>query len=109
MSPYRDVPSGGRSLGTMRPPAVTRKPGGLPCSLSSFSAFPRLNDGVGEGRFWGPRGAGAVPVGTLRLLFEDLLFRFAAADADGRKTCSNQRGKRVSLCSHVRQSERWGQ
>lgn len=37
-----------------------------------------------------------MAAGTLRLLFEDLLLRFAAADTDGRKTCSNQRGKGVS-------------
>jgi hypothetical protein len=51
LSGKREVPSGGRSLGTILPPAVTRMPGGLPCSLRSFSALPRLIDGVGEGLF----------------------------------------------------------
>jgi hypothetical protein len=37
------------SEGTIRPPAVTRTPGGEPCSLRSFSALSRLIDGDGEG------------------------------------------------------------
>ncbi len=38
------------AVGTTRPAAVTRIPGGEPCSLMSFSTLPRLTDGVGEGR-----------------------------------------------------------
>jgi hypothetical protein len=75
----------------MRPPAVTRIPGGLPCSLRSFSAFPRLIDGVGDGRFWESEGTRAAGVGTRKLLFDALLGRFADADADGRRTCSGGR------------------
>ena len=92
LSGYREVPSGGMSLGTTLPPAVTRMPGGLPCSLRSFSALPRLIDGVGEGRFCGAAAVAAVAsdcaTGGLRLLPEDLLASFADADAEGRRTCS---------------------
>ena len=74
----------------MRPPAVTRIPGGLPCSLRSFSAFPRLIEGEGEGRFWTMAAAAATPAtaGGRRLLLDSLLVKFADADAEGRKTCS---------------------
>jgi hypothetical protein len=88
LSGKRDVPSGGRSLGTTLPPAVTRMPGGLPCSLRSFSALPRLIDGVGDGLFCSPAGAGGCATGGRRLLPEDLLARFADAEAEGRRTCS---------------------
>jgi hypothetical protein len=88
LSGKRDVPNGGRSLGTILPPAVTRMPGGLPCSLSSFSALPRLMDGVGDGLFCGAAGASGCATGARRLLPEDLLARLADADTDGRRTCS---------------------
>lgn len=102
LSGKREVPSGARSLGTILPPAVTRNPGGLPCSLRSFSALPRLIDGVGDGFLSVPTGAvGAVDAGGgargsateevgRRLLPDDLLVRFADADADGRRTCSTR-------------------
>jgi len=102
LSGKRDVPSGGRSLGTIRPPAVTRIPGGLPCSLRSFSALPRLMEGVGEGLFCGAVGMSGCATGTRRLLPEDLLARFADADADGRRTCS---AKACGLVSIVESSE----
>jgi hypothetical protein len=91
LSGKREVPSGARSLGTILPPAVTRSPGGLPCSLRSFSAFPRLIDGVGDGFFCGAAGASVAATeegGGRKLLPDDLLARFAEADADGRRTCS---------------------
>jgi hypothetical protein len=88
LSGKREVPSGGRSLGTTLPPAVTRIPGGLPCSLRSFSALPRLIDGVGEGLFCDAAGASGCVIGGRRLLPEDLLARLADADAEGRRTCS---------------------
>lgn len=96
LSGKREVPSGARSLGTILPPAVTRKPGGLPCSLRSFSALPRLMEGDGDGFLYGALGAdgsagaaGSATVGGRRLLPDDLFVRFAEADAEGRKTCSN--------------------
>jgi hypothetical protein len=88
LSGKREVPSGGRSLGTIRPPAVTLRPGGLPCSLRSFSALPRLIDGVGDGRFCGAAGADGGATGGRRLLPEDRLVRLAEAEAEGRRTCS---------------------
>jgi hypothetical protein len=88
LSGKREVPSGGRLLGTTLPPAVTRMPGGLPCSLRSFSALPRLMDGVGEGLFCDATGASGCATGGRRLLPEDLLARLADADAEGRRTCS---------------------
>lgn len=83
----RALLNGWRSLGTIRPPAVTRRPGGLPCSLSSLSAFPRLMDGEGDGFFAAavvPAAAGAAK-GR-----EELSTRvpIRQADADGLKTCS---------------------
>ncbi len=92
-SPKREEAKGGRSLGTMRPPAVTRIPGGLPCSLRSFSAFPRLIEGDGEGLFCSVAAAVEIAdtAGSRRLLVDSLLVRFAAADAEGRKTCSESR------------------
>ena len=78
--------SGGRSIGTTRPPAVTRMPGGLPCSLRSLSAFPRLIEGEGEGFLSGAAGASAGVADDRRLLFEDAAAK--VADAEGRKTCS---------------------
>jgi len=77
---------GGRSLGTIRPPAVTRRPGGLPCSLSSLSALPRLIDGDGEGFLSSDAGATAGVADNRRLLFEAAVAK--VADAEGRKTCS---------------------
>jgi hypothetical protein len=62
--PNRAVLKGGRSLGTTRPPAVTRIPGGLPCSLSSFSALPRLIEGDGDGFLLGAAGAAGAIVGV---------------------------------------------
>jgi hypothetical protein len=88
LSGRREVPSSGRSLGTTLPPAVTRMPGGLPCSLRSFSALPRLMDGVGEGLFCDAAAASDCATGGRRLLPEDLLARLADADAEGRRTCS---------------------
>jgi len=82
----RVLNTGGRSLGTMRPPAVTRIPGGLPCSLRSLSAFPRLIEGDGEGLLSGAAGASADVAEERRLLFEDAAAK--VADAEGRKTCS---------------------
>lgn len=87
-SPYRDVPSSGKSLGTMRPPAVTRTPGGLPCSLSSLSALPRLMEGEGDGFFRESVGAVGCTATGRRLRLEGLQVRFADADAEGRRTCS---------------------
>jgi hypothetical protein len=78
--------AGGMSLGTIRPPAVTRMPGGLPCSLRSFSALPRLIEGEGEGFLTGATGASAGVVEERRLLFEDAAAK--VAEAEGRKTCS---------------------
>lgn len=91
MSPYWEAPSGGRSLGTIRPPAVTRRPGGLPCSLSNRSALPRLNEGDGEGFLRGP--GCAIPAATegRRLRLDARPARVADADADGRNTCSTKR------------------
>lgn len=88
LSGKREVPSGGRSLGTTLPPAVTRMPGGLPCSLRSFSALPRLIDGVGDGLLKGTDGASGSATGSRRLVPDDLAARFADADAEGRRTCS---------------------
>jgi hypothetical protein len=88
LSGKREVPSGGRSLGTTLPPAVTRMPGGLPCSLRSLSAFPRLIDGVGDGLLYGAAGPSGGATGGRKLLVDDLLARFADADAEGRRTCS---------------------
>lgn len=82
----RAVARGGRSLGTTRPPAVTRIPGGLPCSLRSLSALPRLIDGDGEGFLWGAVDAIAGVGGGRRFFSEVARTRFA--DAEGRKTCS---------------------
>jgi hypothetical protein len=90
----------GRSLGTTRPPAVTRIPGGLPCSLSSLSALPRLIEGEGEGFLSSDAGAIAGVADKRRLLFEAAAAR--VADAEGRRTCSvlqcQQVGRR--LCGH---------
>jgi len=96
------APSGGRSPGTMRPPAVTRRPGGLPCSLRSASALPRLTEGEGEGRLFAAGGAaagttsgvisrgasGAAVLGLkVRRLRSDLR-PINCAEAVGRRTCS---------------------
>jgi len=64
LPPNRAVLNGGRSLGTTRPPAVTRMPGGLPCSLSSLSALPRLIDGDGDGFLLGAVGAAGAIAGV---------------------------------------------
>jgi hypothetical protein len=99
------APSGGRSPGTMRPPAVTRRPGGLPCSLRSLSALPRLTEGEGDGRLVAVGGAvtgttsgvisrgasGAAALGTnVRKLLSDLR-PINCAEAVGRRTCSCRR------------------
>lgn len=84
------MPSGGRSLGTILPPAVTRSPGGLPCSLRSFSALLRLNDGEGEGLLCDAAVASGGGAGGRRLLPDLLLARRAEADVEGRRTCSVQ-------------------
>ena len=107
LSGKREVPSGARSLGTILPPAVTRKPGGLPCSLSSFSAFPRLIEGEGDGFLYGAVAAavavGGATGGGLKLLVDDLLARWADADAEGRRTCSTRVLRSAWSCSHQRQ------
>ena len=95
---------GGRSLGTTRPPAVTRMPGGLPCSLSSLSALPRLIEGEGDGFLSSDAGAIAGVADNRRLLFEAAGAR--VADAEGRKTCSvrdydQQLLKEVAMCNEV--------
>jgi hypothetical protein len=92
LSGKREVSRGGRSLGTTLPPAVTRMPGGLPCSFRSFSALPRLMDGVGEGLFCDAADASGCATGGRRLLLEGLLARLADADAEGRRTCSVKLG-----------------
>jgi hypothetical protein len=68
-------------------------PGGLPCSFSSLSAFPRLIDGVGDGFFVLASACeeampGVVVDGRKSFSDEDVLITFA--DADGRRTCSAQ-------------------
>lgn len=87
--PKRTLLSGGRSLGTIRPPAVTRNPGGLPCSLSSRSALPRLIDGDGDGFFKFIEAAetpGATDAREKGLSEEVVPIKFA--DAEGLRTCS---------------------
>jgi hypothetical protein len=67
-------------------------PGGLPCSLSSLSALPRLIDGEGDGFLLGAVGA-AVAAGAIagvddarKGFVEEIPIKFA--DTEGRKTCS---------------------
>lgn len=87
LSPNRELLRGGRSLGTTRPPAVTRMPGGLPCSLRSLSALPRLTDGDGDGFLLGA--AGAILGVVWKGFSEETPIRFA--DTEGRKTCSEKK------------------
>lgn len=106
VSPYREAPKDSRSLGTIRPPAVTRSPGGLPCSLRSFSAFPRLIDGEGDGLLYAESAAGTVATTGRRLLVDALLARFADADTEGRRTCSEQLGSSAALSLQSKWRER---
>jgi len=87
--PNREVLSGGRSLGTTRPPAVTRIPGGLPCSLSNLSALPRLMDGDGDG-FLLRLVAFKAEGGRVERDGFSAWAPIKQADADGRNTCSNE-------------------
>jgi hypothetical protein len=65
-------------------------PGGLPCSLSSLSALPRLTDGDGEGLFKLVF-VGATPgVADARRDFSDDEILMMFADAEGRRTCSEE-------------------
>ena len=84
--PNRAALNGGRSLGTTRPPAVTRMPGGLPCSLRSLAALPRLTDGDGDGFLLGPVDTTPGVVDDWKDFSEEIPIRFA--EAEGRRTCS---------------------
>lgn len=90
--PKRTPFRGGRSLGTTRPPAVTRIPGGLPCSFKSRSALPRLTEGEGDGFFKliaeaaTPGAAAEARSGFSKDAVEAVPMRLA--DTEGRITCS---------------------
>lgn len=78
----------------MRPPAVTRRPGGDPCSLSSLSALAFLIEGEGDGRFAADLSAAgsfgvAIKVGAevAGSTFSDC-WLMAEADAEGLRTCA---------------------
>jgi hypothetical protein len=62
-------------------------------------------EGVGDGLFCGAVGMSGCATGTRRLLPEDLLARFADADADGRRTCSTKAYRLASLVESSRGAE----